>query len=132
MPRLLKLLLLGGLFATVLSQTPTIQSAIAESGSTDSKPIVPDVKQESTLDRQGKDLDPLGTGPKNQNPDCLKDNSCLAQTVTATSRQKSRTGTTCKSGMACTYPNASCALDPKMKCQTIDLKNGNCVCACTK
>ncbi|MFZ1804657.1 MAG: hypothetical protein WAU05_12090, partial [Nitrospira sp.] len=64
--------------------------------------------------------------------DCFKDKGCLAQTVTASSGRKSRTGTTCKSGMACTHENASCALGGTMKCKTIDLKNGNCVCACTK
>lgn len=130
MPRLLQLLILGGLSATILLQAPTIHLGTAESGSIDSKPLAPDVTQEPSTKTQGNDahVDVIDGGVK----DCFKDHGCLAQTVTATSRQKSRTGTTCKSGMACTHPNASCALGGTMKCQTIDLKSGNCVCACTK
>lgn len=129
MPRLLQLLILGGLFATVLSQTPTIHLATAESGYMDSKPLARDVKQDPSKNIQEQNDDRVvPEEPKK----CFEDKGCMAQTVTARSRQPSRTGTTCKSGMACTHPNSSCALVQTMKCQTIDLKNGNCVCACTK
>jgi hypothetical protein len=128
MARLLNLLMSGsrflivGLFVTVLSQTPTIQAVAADSGSMESKSQVSDSKQKADKDREvPREVD-----------ECFKDKGCLAQTVTSTSGQKSSTGTTCRSGMACTSPGASCSLGGTMHCRTIDLGGGNCACACTR
>lgn len=121
--------ILVGLFATVLAQTSTIQAMAADSGSTKSEPQASDIKQESDKDTQGRGESPgVPPGPD----DCFKDKGCMTQTVTTTSGQRSTTGTTCRSGVACTTPGASCALGGTMRCKTIDLGGQNCTCACIK
>jgi len=115
-------LLTLGLFAAVLAYPLSIQAG-EKPNQAQSEQRVSD-KQQDKGGQKIKEPD----GPE----DCFLDKGCLAQTVTATSGQKSIQGTTCKTGtMACSFPLASCAMGGTKHCRTYDLNGqGNCTCAC--